>query len=770
MTKRTLILITITLAAFVLQGRVLINGQPAKKAAPAPVPETVNITPVEPTPERAPATTRPTFRWSTEPSKAGLTYDFVMREIDPKALERGDANALEAGRVVFGRKGILEMEVAYPESALQPVDKTKFYTWAVVASDSQGNQVGRAITPFGFTPFPFSICWLSVFPPNFSLCQQSSGTSVVNATWSLVTFPGVSGNATCTLAGALPGSTCTVGTCSPWFCTGTVQIPIPSCTTQPGAYSGLLTITRGNCKRTQPINLSIYPSLQAQILDYPIPGTTSITNICWGDDATLKMVDACGNPPPAGCQVTWDYSTDGGNTWNFPPLGQGNPFNTNPITSANPLFSALSCSNQTSLTLLFRGTLDPNCPLPSSGRPPGCPNVQTASLTVTCPTVPGTITVAPGTKICSDQNGDGTPDYPITVNLNLVGSTGSIVNWYVDPPGPPPPSVIGCSGTSCSYTINQPGIWTFSVDVKNGVCPQATASEIVTVEDPIQGTINVTPPNPEVCWGDDKVTMNFVPTNPLPPGATLSWEYQVNCVGPWTASGVTGLTQNSNDLILTPFYSPVNPCPNLPDKVCWHIKAQGKICPANPIGPVTINVIKPFNQNNPPVISPAQPPVKCPGTPVTLTATNYNNCATGPFTFQWYLDGLPISGATSPSFNAVDPGNYTVMVCNKNNCDCIETKYVTVRDCITEVKIKGPCTCKDGQNVTLTASIVSSQVVPPGGLPSNCKGPYTYLWSTGATTPSITIPCPSATTTYWVEVTNAMGCKTKVLYPIKRCQ
>jgi hypothetical protein len=742
-----------------------VRAQTSEAPAVAPRAEAITITATEPVAERPPETTRPTFRWTAEAAKPGLTYDLTLFEVALKLSAQGEVAEAGEPRVVFENKGLKETAFAYPRSAA-PLDKTKFYGWRVIAYDPQGNQIGQAVTPLSFINFTQTSCWpLIAFPSTVSSCQQpTGGKSNASVSWFL--FSGGPPTATWTLTGppgSIPASTSGTVNCSPGLCNGVATVSWLA--DQPGSYPGTLTVTRGTCVQARPITLNVYPSLQVQVLDYP--SGTQIQKLCWGDDATLKMLDVNGNPPPAGCQVKWDYSTDGGLTYG-PPLGQGNPFNTNPITSANPLFSALSCSNQTSLNLLFRGTLDPNCPLPSSGRPAGCPNVQTAPLTVSCPTVAGAITVVQGIKICSDKNNDGIPDYPITVNLNLAGSTGQVVNWYVDPPGSLPPSVIGCSGVNCNYTINQPGVWSFSVDVKNGACPGATASVTVTVEDPIQGTINVSPPNPEVCWGGDKVTMNFVPTNPLPPGATLTWEYQINCAGPWTASGVTGLTQNSNDLILPPFYpAGVNSC--LVDKVCWHIKAQGKICPANTIGPVTIKVIKPFNQNSPPAISPAQPPVKCPGQPVTLTATNYNNCATGLFTFQWFLEGLPINGATSQSFNAVDPGNYTVEVCNKNKCDCIESAPVTVRDCITVVEIKGPCACKDGQNLTLTASIVSSQVVPPGGLPSNCKGPYTYLWSTGATTASITIPCPSATATYWVEVTNALGCKTKVSYPIKRC-
>jgi hypothetical protein len=726
-----------------------------EKAPARPVFEPITITPKEPVAEKPLESIRPRFRWAAESAPGDVTYDVVLWEVGGKAAEREEAAEGKEPKVVFERRGLRESELAYPESGA-PLDKTKFYAWAVVANDSRGNQVGRTITPVGFLPFPPLTCWgLLTSSTTLSYCQQATGNSSVAVNWTLITFP--SGSSTATWTVTDPNNIQSSGTvnCSGAICSGSAPISWPA--SQPGTYQGTLKVTRGNCTRSTPITLSIYPNIQVQVLDYPSNNPT--TNLCWGEDATLQMTDVNGNPPPAGCQVTWEYSANNGSTWK--PLGQGNPFNTNPITSTNPLFNGLSCTVQ-DITLQFRGTLDPNCPLPLLGQPPNCSNVKITSLKVTCPTQPGTITASPGPKICNAN-----AVYPFNVPLNLVGNVGTVAGWTASGPC----SVSG-TGTSATGVFTGPGICTFGANVQNAPCPAQPSSLTVTVEDPIKGSIQVTQngtPNqtPEVCWGDDKVEMTFVPTKPLPAGAILTWEYQINCAGAWTASGVTGTAQNSNDLILTPFYPPVNPC--LTDKVCWRLKTQTQaaICPPTIITPVTINVVKPFNKNSPPVISPAQPPVKCPGQPVTLTASNYNNCATGPFSFQWYLDGLPIP-FTTPSISAVDPGNYAVEVCNKNKCDCIETAPVTVRDCITEVEITGPC-CKMGQTTTLTASIVSSQVFP-GGPPGNCGGPFTYLWSTGATTASIQISCPSTSGSYWVEVTNGMGCKTKVVYPVKGCQ
>lgn len=759
MNKRPLILISLTLAVFGLPGRVLVDGQPAEKVIPPRGPETVTITLLEPTSERPPGSARPTFQWSTETSAAGLTYDFVLREITAEALKKEDATALDRGPVVFERKGIRGIEVAYPESSA-PLDKTKVYAWAAVAHDSQGRQVGQATTVIGFPNMPLGFCilWLNS-PASYAVCQSLTGNFTASISWSMFNSSG--GSATWTLTD--PNGSQSSGSAG--------TIPISWTGTAPGVYQWTLTVTKGNCTRTRTITLTVYPSFQVQILDYP--SGIAMTDICWGDDATLKMVDVSGNPLPSGCPVSWDYSANGGSTWI--PLGQGNPINTNPIINTNPLFSGLSCTaGQNSITLQFRGTL-PNCPnFPPAGAS-ACP-ILTAPLTVWCLPQAGTITInGSNPQICNSSS-----SYPLPVTLNLNGQLGTVDYWTVNGGSPIPGSQLQ---TTITYPIPSAGTYYFCAFVHNGSCvvPVHTCQQII-VEDPIQGAIQVTQngvpnPNPEVCWGDDKVTMTFVPTKPLPAGTTFSWEYDINCTGSWSSTGTgTGITQNSNDLILSPFYpAGVNSC--LVDKVCWRVKADSHsgICLPSYISvnqantPVTIHVIKPFDHTNPPVISPSQPAVKCPGQSVPLTVSN-PACATGPFTYQWYLNGLPISiaGATTPSINAVDPGNYTVIVCNKNHCDCIETAPVTVRDCVTVVKITGPCACKAGQGITLTAN-ASSQVVPSGGSSSNCGGPYTYTWSTGAQTQSITIPCPSATTNYWVDVKDAMFCTTRANYSVKRC-
>src|SRR4029453_13084915 len=78
---------------------------------------------------------------------------------------------------------------------------------------------------------------------------------------------------------------------------------------------------------------------------------------------------------------------------------------------------------------------------------------------------------------------------------------------------------------------------------------------------------------------------------------------------------------------------------------------------------------------------------------------------------QWYLNGNPIGGATSNSYNATASGNYTVQVTDGNSCTSAASAAtsVTVNPLPPTPTITpgGPTTFCAGGSVTLTSSSAS---------------------------------------------------------------
>lgn len=121
-------------------------------------------------------------------------------------------------------------------------------------------------------------------------------------------------------------------------------------------------------------------------------------------------------------------------------------------------------------------------------------------------------------------------------------------------------------------------------------------------------------------------------------------------------------------------------------------------------------------------------PDACVGGSTTLTAT-------GGGSYHWF------NGATSASVTVtpIVPTTYSVTVTGTNSCTAVGSKLVNIIPLPT-VTIVGDLNICINESTTLTAS-----------------GGTTYVWSNGATTPSITVS-PSTTTTYTVTATNANGC------------
>jgi hypothetical protein len=111
---------------------------------------------------------------------------------------------------------------------------------------------------------------------------------------------------------------------------------------------------------------------------------------------------------------------------------------------------------------------------------------------------------------------------------------------------------------------------------------------------------------------------------------------------------------------------------------------------------------------------------------------------TSPYTYAWN------NGATTQDLSNLAPGTYSVVITDANGCIANAGGTVTTPNELFANATSTGETAVNADNGTAT-------VAPTGG-----TSPYTYAWTTGATTQSVSSLAPG---TYTVTVTDANGCK-----------
>lgn len=117
-----------------------------------------------------------------------------------------------------------------------------------------------------------------------------------------------------------------------------------------------------------------------------------------------------------------------------------------------------------------------------------------------------------------------------------------------------------------------------------------------------------------------------------------------------------------------------------------------------------------------------------------------------PYTYSWN------NGATTPALTNQPSGIYEVTVTDANGCSARYTTLISAPD--QQLSASATVTAAN----CITGEWGAIQVVPAGG-----AGSYTYMWNTGATTPTLLNQQPG---NYLVTVTDANGCEVTQTYVI----
>lgn len=121
------------------------------------------------------------------------------------------------------------------------------------------------------------------------------------------------------------------------------------------------------------------------------------------------------------------------------------------------------------------------------------------------------------------------------------------------------------------------------------------------------------------------------------------------------------------------------------------------------------------------------------------SAIAFASGGTPPYTYLWFP-----SNVSNDTITNLVSGTYTFIVTDIHGCASIDTVTIT-QPRILSVNASVSGAIQVGQNATLTATVSGGTL------------PYTYFWSDGGSTSTITIS-PGSTTTYTVTVTDKNGC------------
>ncbi|MBI3501509.1 MAG: gliding motility-associated C-terminal domain-containing protein [Bacteroidetes bacterium] len=254
----------------------------------------------------------------------------------------------------------------------------------------------------------------------------------------------------------------------------------------------------------------------------------------------------------------------------------------------------------------------------------------------------------------------------------------------------------GCTASSCTGLCA--GSYTVTVTDNNG----CTKTGTITITQPTQ--LTVTPTETDVtCNGLCNGSVTATASGGTP-AYTYSWSN--GC----TASTCTGLCAGTYSITVTD------------SKGCTAASSITVNSPAALVPNLSSTGVLCFGQ--------------CNGS-VSSSPTG----GTSPYTYSW----MP-GGCTSSSCSGLCAGTYTLTLTDANGCPASATIAVTQPSAFTasiSSATPNPLNCNGDCNGTAVSSV------------SGGTAPYTYLWSTTATTPSITGLCAGV---YTLQVTDANGC------------
>ncbi|MCX6305014.1 MAG: hypothetical protein NT040_08605 [Bacteroidetes bacterium] len=562
---------------------------------------------------------------------------------------------------------------------------------------------------------------------------------------------------------------------------------------------------------TQEFNVYVYPDCLS------IENFNTQTTLGCGGSIPITYCELQEGELSTGCaakfKTEWVYSDDGGPAQHWcppvPPAPNPPPpsnCNGNPVNTRELHLGSKICAFNSDCFVhrIYTATLAPPPDWPPW--PASCPhqNILTIPANIYYPTVEGNIiisstpapshpyTVSGSTyKICSDKDGNGTPDYPVTFDLDLIGFMGHLVSW--NPPGSFSPHYSNIQINQDPNNLTRTFVYAATVQNGPGPCDSKTARITIIVEDPFVPVISST--KEWVCPNTTDAEIKIDNADHLPANATIQWYYQINCTGTWYfykgyyINGPSNGSKQNTNLIgdQNPFYRPAgitttpppaNPVTStLSKSLCW--KAEITPSPSSACWTTTSSTDYPTLSHG--RINLVEKPL---GVTLWVTPTTPQCCGetyhlnvwvwgtpTNPLYFDWYLDGQFLVTTTVATLDVTAPGDYFVRVYNKdpnmNHCDYTQSATVHITCCSVDINIIADC-CSDG---VTPMNLVASATSNCGNAIASYSWTGPCFFTSNSATAVLNPPpiYPPDTWSYTVTVTDSQGCHNSKTVSILAC-
>lgn len=337
----------------------------------------------------------------------------------------------------------------------------------------------------------------------------------------------------------------------------------------------------------------------------------------------------------------------------------------------------------------------------------------TQTIEVKAPSTAATsISETPGSTICA---GSG------SVTLSVVGGslgTGASWQWYSTSCGGTP------AGTGTSINVTPGSTTTYFVRAEGDCNNTACVSQTITVNTSSVAPTGITASVDSFCTGTS--TVLSVQGGTLGSGATWEWYSGGTCCSVSAGSG--------SSITVTPS-----------SNTTYHVRAEGT---CNTTAATARSITVKTSSTAPSSITSSNGTLFCSGSASTTLSVVGGSLGTGA-SWQWYsasCGGTPVGSGPSVGVNPTATTTYFARAegdCNNTACAQV-TITVSVGLAVSGVNTTDvTCNGATDGNVGLTGRV-------SGGIP-----PYTYSWSNGATTDSVT---SLVAATYTVTVTDDAGC------------